>query len=65
MSLKVYAVLKNGRRYEDINYLEKSAAEEKLSKILAAREQYSNACSSKPEKLKFSIVELDKPNKAW
>jgi len=65
MSRPIYAILKNGRRYEDINYLEKPAAEEKLSKILDAREQYSSACSSKPEKLKFSIVELDKPNKAW
>lgn len=65
MSLPIYAILKNGRRYEDINYLEKSAAEEKLSKILAARECFANACSAKPEKLKFSIVELSKPNKAW
>lgn len=65
MSLPIYAILKNGRRYEDINYLEKSAAEEKLSKILAAREYFTSFCRVKPEKLKFSIVELSKPNKAW
>lgn len=65
MNLPIFAILKNGRRYEDVNYLEKSAAEKKLSKILAAREHFNSLSRLRSEKMRFTIVELSKPNKAW
>ena len=61
----VYAILKNGRRYEDINYFEKESALIKLKAIVNARKNFNKTIGSKADVNNFEVVELEKPNKAW
>ena len=65
MIKSVYAILKNGRRYEDINYLEKESANQRLKAIINARKNFFKNTACKEEVLNFEVVELEKPNKAW
>lgn len=65
MIKSIYAILKNGRRFEDINYLEKESAQARLNSIISGRRSFYNKTGAREERLKFEIVELTKPNKAW
>ena len=61
----IYAILKNGRRFEDVNYLEKEAAKARLNSIISSRKAFYSKARIKEERSNFEIVKLEKPNKAW
>lgn len=62
---KIFAIVKDGRRFEDINYIDKEFAVAKLKSIISARNSFCKKTTSKKEKTVFEIRELEKPNKIW
>lgn len=60
--ISIFAITKNGRRYEDVNYISRESAEKKIEKIVAS---LKSVTSRKGFAAKFEIVETSKPNKVW
>lgn len=60
--ISIFAITKNGRRYEDINYISRESAEKRIEKIVAS---IKSITSSKGFAARFDIVETTKPNKVW
>jgi hypothetical protein len=65
MIKSVFAIVKDGRRVEDINYLDKVSASSRLSEILFSRKNFSKKFGYAHELKSYKIVELEKPNKIW
>ena len=65
MIKSVFAIVKDGRRLEDINYLDKESASNRLSKILFSRKNYHQRFGGDYNPKSYSVVELEKPNKIW
>tara|TARA_A200000159_G_C7332233_1_gene343473 strand:- start:2811 stop:3005 length:195 start_codon:yes stop_codon:yes gene_type:complete len=59
--ISVFAITKNGRRYEDVNYISRQSAEKRIEKIIASM----RSIAGKHFAAKFDIVETVKPNKVW
>jgi hypothetical protein len=62
--LSVFVILKNGRRLEDISYLKRATAEDRLLKHRQAV-IHANKRHGFKDSYKFEIVETTKPNKYW
>tara|TARA_B100000212_G_scaffold341984_1_gene326997 strand:- start:20552 stop:20749 length:198 start_codon:yes stop_codon:yes gene_type:complete len=61
--LVIFAITKNGRRFEDINYISRESAQNKLNKLIANSKASSQTISN--YRPKYDIVETLKPNKIW
>lgn len=62
--ISVFAVTKNGRRYEDVNYISRESALKKIEQIKSSM-QKSKGHFMKQSFVRFDIVETQKPNKVW
>lgn len=62
--ISVFAVTKNGRRYEDVNYISRESALKKIEQIKFSM-QKSKSHVMKQSFVRFDIVETQKPNKVW
>ena len=62
---KIFAIVKDGRRVEDINYLNKESALARLKSIISARNLFFTKTGKKKENSVLEIKELDKPNRIW
>ena len=62
--ISVFAITKNGRRYEDINYISRESASKKIEQMLSSMKK-AKSYSTKQTFVKFDIVETQKPNKVW
>lgn len=62
--ISVYAITKNGRRYEDINYISRESASKKIEQMLSSMKK-AQSHSTNQNFVKFDIVETQKPNKVW
>tara|TARA_B100000941_G_C28074635_1_gene335785 strand:+ start:275 stop:478 length:204 start_codon:yes stop_codon:yes gene_type:complete len=62
--ISVFAITKNGRRYEDINYISRESASKKIEQMLSSMKK-AKSHSTKQTFVKFDIVETQKPNKVW
>jgi len=59
----VFAITKNGRRLEDINYISRDSAELKVKDLIAKQNQIKKIL---PKYFaKYDIVATPKPNKVW
>tara|TARA_Y100000004_G_scaffold44914_1_gene49332 strand:+ start:855 stop:1052 length:198 start_codon:yes stop_codon:yes gene_type:complete len=59
----VFAVTRNGRRLEDINYISRASAESRVKELIAKQAQIKKTF---PQYFaKYEIVETSKPNKVW
>ena len=65
MIKSVFAIVKDGRRLEDINYLDKESANNRLSEILFSRKTFYKKFGGDYNPKSYSVVELEKPNKIW
>jgi hypothetical protein len=65
MIKSVFAIVKDGRRLEDVNYLKKESAVDRLSQIANSRKSLSKNLGIKDDLKLYKIVELEKPNKIW
>lgn len=65
MIKSVFAIVKDGRRVEDINYLDKESASSRLSEILFSRKIFNKKFGYTYKPKSYKIVELEKPNKIW
>ena len=65
MIKSVFAIVKDGRRLEDVNYLKKESAVNRLSQIANSRKSLSKKLGIKDDLKLYKIVELEKPNKIW
>ena len=59
----VFAITKNGRRLEDVNYISRNSAEQKVKNIIAGQNKIKKIL---PKYFaKYEIVATSKPNKVW
>jgi len=61
--LVIFAITKNGRRFEDINYISRESAQKRLNQLIASYKSSSNTINN--YRAKYDIVETLKPNKIW
>ena len=66
MALKeVFAVTRNGRRIEDVNYLTEEAARERLNQYRQALLKAHKKTGFKSDDSKYEVTKTSKPNKIW
>jgi hypothetical protein len=62
---EVFAIVKNGRRIEDINYLTEEGAKARLNQYRNAYLMAHKKLGLKTENSKYAIMKTSKPNKIW
>ena len=61
----VFVVVKNGRRLEDINYISKAAAYDRLNALRANISKSYATMGMGKDPSTYEVREVDKPNKVW